>query len=1644
MPNSLIKTLRRRNIVLSLNGDKLGFKAPEGAMTAELKAQLRDQKPALIECLQAQPELFNARALSVNERALWFTYRMNPTSIAYNMAYAVKLKQGLAVESVEQAFQTLLQAYPILRSAYGEIEGEPVQWVGQSASHHVAPTSHQAVPTLFVEHSEQLDNDAIQSWLAQRADQPFKLEEGDVCRGYLLVNQNGGQTEQYLLLTAHHIAADFISFEKIRHDLLALLNGEDDTLDTLAYQYRDWAAEQAIRTQNSDASLSYWLNALGDVPQLQLPLDYQPTADTGQSGEELSFYLNSETSASIRALCRDASITPYVWWMSAFQWFMGRLSGQEEFVIGTPSSGRLKKDHTELVGYLVNPLALRCQLQTGVPFAQWLQQVKAQINQAMQHQAYPFASLVEQLNLPRQAGRSPVFQHMFTLNHERPDALKDNLVEAELLAEQRGAAHELNLVVVDNQQDFMGKWRYNDALFKREKVQTVVAMFEYFIEQLVEDQNLSLEQIALAKTGLSLSGELEQVVPQATAWQAFQNYCEVKPDALALQLADERLNYRQLLDRVEVCAAQLQQRGVVANDRVGLYIERSVEQVVVMLACWRLGAAYVAMDLGWPTQRLDFIKRDAQLRVTVGVGEAPAWLEQQADWFDLRTSVESDLSSSALPVVEQMVTPATPAYLIYTSGSTGQPKGVVVSQANLAHYVAAAMQRLDLPEQASLAALAGSGADLGYTATFGALLSGRVLQIIPEELALDADALAEHLQIYPVDCLKIVPSHMHGLLKATQSHHVLPQHTLLCGGEALTTELVQQVKQRQPNVRVVNHYGPTETTVGIVADEVNAEQPHIALGRPLAGVSVRVVDYCGHVVVQGFPGELQVSGPTVAQGYWQQQSLTKERFLQEEKVWYRTGDKVTWQNGQLFFIGRTDFQVKVRGFRVELGEVEAWLNQQGAQAVVLNVPDERNNNRLVAYLVTTKDEALALREAMQSQLPDYMIPARWLVLEQLPRLGNGKVDRTALAQLNVEDCILQTSDLGSGEGQPEPMSPVESALLDVWRILLNRPELGIHDNFFAHGGDSILGLQIIAKAKESGIKLTPKDIFEQQTIAELALVAEVEGSEVEKCLLAIAREVLGKPSLSARDNFFQVGGDSILSLQIIAKAKAQGVVVTPKQVFEHQTMAELANVAQVLEAGSTTETANQSTKPESRLEYFPLTPIQHWFMQQQQSQPQHWNQSLLMQCAQTLDMTALRHAVAQLVQHHDSLRLAFVKEGDTWQQTYQTWQDEWLDELVQVSAHEVSDTQLADYQGQFSLSEAPLLRFVWFTPSQQLLCCAHHLIVDAVSWQIVLQDLQNLYQTALNQISVRLPATTSGLDAWQKYLGEWANALPQQEIDFWREQHEAQQPKADAENLYRHSAHCQLELDQDTTQRLLTESHQAYRTRIHEILLTALVQTLGHAKGLQHIAVELEGHGRETEQSDLDLSRSIGWFTSRFPLRLPVLSQPEQAIPAVKEAYRNIPNNGLSYGLARYLADAKGQQPWPDTSLVTFNYLGQQTIAMGSNNEGALWQLAQPLCPAMRADDNHRTHLLDVNALVLNGCLVVDFHYPTEHPEFVEAPDLVEQFADNLRNLVEHCCSPSAGRATASDFPEAGIDDAAFLALLKELQAAQLDLVSDS
>ncbi|MGC4060226.1 MAG: amino acid adenylation domain-containing protein [Aquabacterium sp.] len=1031
--------------------------------------------------------------VSYAQRGLWLTWAMDPTSPAYNMAGVMHLHGRIDEAAWQQALTDLVARHEALRTTFvAGPDGEAMQ--------HILPETHVALPCIDLQHEPSAERLSSARQQAQAfAEQAFQLDRDLPLRACLFKLD---EEAHLLVLAVHHIVADGWSVQILVDELSALytarVQGKAANLKPLPIQAADHAAWQRnwLSAGEMDRQLAYWRAQLGTEHEpLALPLD-RPRGHTDLGSQPAGSHvieLEGGLSDRLRSLARANEASLYMLMLSLLDTVLHRFTGQSDLRVGSPIATRQRVETHGLVGYLTNVQVIRVQPDARQPFTALLAQVRRAVLEAQAHQDIPFDMLVDALQPERVAGVHPIFQVKCTEQPEVDDERRFAGLRATLDSLSAGASHfDLSFDFADRPQGIRGVFTYDPALFDARTVASMGEVFVAFARQIADKPSRPLFDLRLPGTPDILAGR--DTSPQhEDVLQAWSQSVHAQPDRIAIRHEDSACTFAQLDAQAELLAHTLRAHGVGPEVRVALHAERGCEFALGVLAVLKAGGAYVPLDPQLPADRLAYQCKDSGARLILSA-TAITWPH------DIQTMPlvfePAHVVSSAQPhpasVHPTQAHRAQTAYLIYTSGSTGQPKAVAVTRGALMHYVDGVLEAMALPETAtSMAMVSTVAADLGHTTFYGALCSGRTLHLIAAERAFDPDRFGQYMREHQVDVLKIVPSHLQALLQAAEPHDVLPRQLLVVGGEATSWRLLDRIVQLAPACRVLNHYGPTETTVGVLtqpAEQASRQAATLALGLPLPRVRVCVLDGELNPVPPGVPGELYLGGPGVSRGYERRPALSAERFIPDP--WsgqgarlYRSGDRVRQlPDGTLAFLGRQDDQVKIRGYRVEPDEVrQALLAQAMVREAVVTVGETDDGRaQLCAYLVPQAGASIdtaALKNQLGLQLPDYMVPAVLAVLEALPLTANGKLDRKA----------LPSAQAGAAQRDHEaPQGEIETALAAVWADVLRVERVGRRDNFFELGGDSILSLQIVARARKAGWKITPKQLFDKQNIAELA------------------------------------------------------------------------------------------------------------------------------------------------------------------------------------------------------------------------------------------------------------------------------------------------------------------------------------------------------------------------------------------------------------------------------------------------------------------------------------------------------------------------------------------------------------------------------
>lgn len=1025
--------------------------------------------------------------------------------------------------------------------------------------------------------------------------------------------------------------------------------------------------------------------------------------------------------------------------------------------------------------------------------------------------------------------------------------------------------------------------------------------------------------------------------------EALAHWAKLRPDSIALTDGEQAWSYATLQRRAFAAAESLQAAGIEAGDRVAIVAPRSLLQLAACHAVWAAGACFVPIEPDTPTERLNALLTDSGARLALTGVDAIHDLPCASIALDTLFCAEVHAGFAPVPASAHAV-----AYLVYTSGTSGLPKAVMVSHGAIANYVAAIgevlVPHLQTDKHAVFASLASVAADLGYTAYFGALATGSGVRILSESLGRDPRQLADFLRNHPIDVLKIVPSHLRVLLAELDvraARHLLPSQILVLGGERTDPAMLKRIAEVAPELRILNHYGPTETCVGVLTAEL-FPQRCIVVGKPLHGVRTAILDAALRPVFPGFSGQLFVSGEQVAHGYLGRAAQTAVSFLPDPANTmvgarrYATGDLVRQHpDGNIEFIGRIDDQVKIRGYRIEPAEIEVCLRQlPDVAAAACKVVEIDGRMQLAAFVCVAEDrfDAASLRAQMLRRLPDYMVPALWRRLDSMPLNDNGKIDRRRLPDPSREGGERATFEA--------PRNDLERKLGEIISSLLNVSKLSIHDNFFELGGDSIIAIQIAARARRQGLRFSADQLFAHPTLALLAQVVSAD-----------------HPG-----------------------AAEQGIV------------------------------EGEST----------LTPIQQRFFQNYPTGKTLYNHGRVFVPTMDLDEVALRLLTATLMNHHDALRSTFRQSELGWRQHYATQIDPatvplWIVDtpsaLDDMALSRWRDEQLALAQNSIDPVAGPVLRVLWIrdaVPTRtRLLFAVHHLVIDVVSWNVLVEDIVTGYLQAM-QGAIELPDKTSSFRSWAERLTAHATSdVVLAEAPFWSEMLAGSELPLpvdracpDADNTIDASRVADLRLDAAHFAQLFARHAAARTNAMADVLLCALSWALTRWAGTSSVSIELEGHGREELFPELDVVRTVGWFTARYPLRFDFSDVDTLlgALPATRQVRARVLRRGIGYGLLRF-----GPQS-PQRSVlcaqapprISFNYVGQ---VREQTAEGESWLIPGGQPGAERDSKQTREHLLTFNAVIVDGTLELRCQYSGAHFDAATVQRLLDSTRRNLLEL---------------------------------------------
>ncbi|KZW99590.1 hypothetical protein JL49_16430 [Pseudoalteromonas luteoviolacea] len=1551
------------------------FQFPSVASLAEWVEQAKSQTDAVEEVVIPKSSDAQKAQLSYAQQRLWtldaIKAPLQDTAL-YHVPLLFEIEGQLDCHALEQAWLQVVNRHEVLRTIYKESAQKKVM-------QQVLPI--QQMPINVLDMSGASTAEVELAWLKMQRDDSqkvFELDQDLMVRVYLL---KASPLHFKLLINIHHIACDAHSlrlivkdFSQVYSDILAGNPSQAvSTNSTSKISYIDYANWQRayLQGQAYERLCAFWQTHLADAPVVhQLPLDSARKKQAEQLGGQYVHLLDEQRAARITAQCQGLGVSSFIWLHSLFSLCVARFSHCQDVVVGSPFSGRTAHQLDNVVGFFVNTLPIRMRFDEQMTWQELIAQQKAVILAVHQNQGMPFERIVDVLHQPRDLSHHQVFQISFAF-----DPKDDSMLElAELkvtptVKDQISAKFELDLTCSETESGLKLNWVYNKSLFEHATIECLAKAFDALVQSALATPNQKVSMLLMTNKNhwqtAVIQGSKQELESGSVVTQILRHSSDTAIwQRTALIDADGRkMSYQALDSASQDLAQRLVAAGVRTEDKVLLCLPSGIDWVVAMFAVMRIGGCYVPLDPHYPEARIRHIAEDSECKCAITYGAFSSTLMQCITSSQQLILLDNGLATSHpvtpnLPVSE--IKKSHPAYVIYTSGTTGKPKGVVVPHQGLSN-LCQWHQRVFKVDSDSVATQTASVAfDAATWEVWPYLCAGATLTFVSQATYSDAQVLTQCMNEFAVThCFLATPIAM----AVMSGNAFCPRDLayLLVGGDKLSSIDVSRF-----DFKLVNNYGPTEAAVVATSGVVHSAIETIPdIGGPIDNTQLFILDKYGQLQPRGAIGELYISGAGLALGYLNRKQLTEERFINwrapdgEVIRAFRSGDMVRLRkDGSLAYLGRNDEQVKLRGYRIELDEIAAQLQlvSEVEKCTVLMCLNANNNKQLVVFIVPSRGTpeqfcARTVEEQLCKVLPNYMLPSHYIALAAFPLTAHGKINKRALQAHFESYCAQQTTDLSLVK-RTHP-TVLQDQLLSLYRDVLNRAEFTTQSDFFTFGGDSILSIQLVSRARSLGVELNVSDIFTYTNVAKLS---------------------------------------------------------------EH-----LAMTQQTVAPGIQQAQCNGFLEP---------LPAQQWFFEQTFSAPEHWNQAVMVSVDKTLSDTDIHQSVACLMRLHDSLRLVVDGKPQSSSLRFEPIIEpqqvvETLDISKVTNWHTELQMQCNLVQHSLCFDGSPLLRVVYIdTPtseqSNRLMLVAHHLLIDGVSWRVLLEDLAQCLQASIDSQAMPERSSQANLQQIAAHFKSYAQQLDSMEtwlncVKAASQQHFFAQSTANACNEI---AQLQLSLSQTQTQSLLTHANRPYNTDIQTLLLAALQFAVIQQYQVQSQVVMMEGHGRELLRDACKGSETIGWMTAIYPLHLFVNSNGlEDVICATKEALNSCQSKASEYGILRYMHPDKMCRDalQIDTrQLIFFNYLGQLDTVI--NQHGLLGDATES-CGTLISENNHSYYAMQLTAAVNGNCLTINMDYDKAKLNVSEAEAFKSQLMQALETIVAHCEGVPSRCYTASDFP---------------------------
>ena len=1573
---SFLRKISEEGILLELVENNLELFSEKETVDSELLSEIKDRKEEIVQYLknknqgsisnethQEIPNIPIAKDydISTAQNRMWILSQFEEASLAYSIPDSVELKDLENYELFVNAINSVVERHEILRTVF--IQGDN----GTIRQKILKP----AAMDFKVNHLDfrQKNNKAelVDQYIKNDCSIGFDLEKGPLLRATMLQIDDKDFIFYYNM---HHIISDGWSVEVLTNDVFefyqSYLKGVSPNLVDLKIQYKDYAAWQqhSLNSKGFENSKEYWLNKFsGSLPALNFINQKTRPKIKSYNGKMLATSLSTETTKKLKAFSLAQNGSLFISLISVLDVLFHHYTGSDDIIIGFPVAGRNHISLENQIGCYLNTVAIRNQVDPTKTFREFYQKVKQNSLEAYNHEMYPFERIVDDLDLERDLSRSPVFDVMMVLENEVEGPT--NKVDEQYFGDIKdcGVAYPKYDFVISfiERKSFVSlEVIFNTDIYHQETVENLISHFKNLCNNLIDNDTKKIGEVEYVnpkekeKIIVEYNHTTESFPKNKTLHGLLADQVHRTPNNTAIQYLDEEISYTELQHLVNRLSNHLVKIGNFKGKPIPIVSHKSPSQIWGVLGILNVGAHYVPVKGSLPFARIEEILNQTEAEVVL---IDPEYLPM----FEGMTGINKVILSEATFSKEQNtfeplnIKDTELGYIIFTSGSTGKPKGVVIDHRGAVNTVHDMNNRFQVTENDIIFGISDLNFDLSVYDIFGTFACGATLVLPAEKERQDPAIWLDYVKSKKITLWNSVPQIVSLLVEECEHHgnsaDLESLRLVWMSGDWIPVSLPDRIKNLNSSTKIISLGGATEASIWSInfpINEVKKEWSSIPYGMPLANQEMYVLNDYLAVCPENVLGNIFIGGIGLAKGYYKDKIKTDNSFIFHEgfnKMLYKTGDLGYFhKDGYIVFMGRNDGQVKVRGFRVELGEIEHHLKTapEIKEAIVIAKKLQENENELIAYLITDKElDLTALRNYMFEKLPDYMVPSYFIPITEFPLSANGKLDRKALPDPETKnETVAETFEA--------PKTEREKVLSEVWADVLNKEKVGNKDNFYHLGGDSIKSIQVVSRLKQLGFTLTVDQILRNPVLKDLAQLIEFGSKSVDQS---------------------EVSGD------------------------------------------------------------VPLTPVQHYFFEKKAIQKfDHFNQSVVLQSKGKVDEKILKECIDGLIRHHDALRMSYVdKDAAGWTQN----NNQFTNNQYQYNFYDLSGATQPEKEmekiGQtlqqgFDYENGPLVRVGHFRlkGGDRIGLIVHHLVIDGVSWRILLEDLLTLYTQLTNGVAQKLPLKTNSFQEWATKLNNFSNDEKlQSELSYWETicnlstKHSIAKKAADKSEVVLNKE-VNFRLDKDQTRSLLTSINSVYNTEVQDILLASLGLSIKKVFGIEKTILKMEGHGREEIINDIDISRTVGWFTSIYPFMLDTTGRIDlhETLIDVKESIRKIPNKGVGFGILKYLSNATENLEFKPS--VVFNYLGDFGNSVG-NKEEAPFEFAAETVGENLAKENQDNELLNVNGMIVNGQLNISIDFSDVIFEAKQMETLCQSFQTIITKFINTLNAETKVYKTPSD-----------------------------